>query len=142
MPGTSIPLSVLNDFDITAFETSLKTMIRRWDVSKSVYNNRPKAIDAKSNKQDFVVVKVSGNIEDMGAYGRTMVSIHLFAKDIESEKNGKKLSIMYQKIVDNMPESDGRLLISGYPRIVADVGDNYGYHARILNMETLIKVKQ
>lgn len=117
-------------------------MIRRWGVSKSVYTNRPKAVDSKSNKQDFVVVKISGNIDDLGTHGRTTVSIHLFAKDIESEKNGKKLSIMYQKVINNMPDSDERLLFSGHPRIVADVGDNYGYHARIINIETIIKVKQ
>lgn len=133
---------MLNDFDISDIESTLKDLVRSWNVSKNVYNNRPRAIDAKSSKQDFVVVKVAGSIEDLKTYGRTTVSIHLFAKDIESEKNGKKLSVMYQKVVSNMTGSVGRLLFTGTPRIIADTADNYGYHARVLNIETLIKLKQ
>ena len=129
----------MNDFDITDIETRMKTILRDdLAVSAKVFNNRPKSSDGTGN--DFVVVKVSGAVRDEAAYGECMVYIHLFAKDLANQKNGKKLSAMYKKIADGIPPSDGRYIFDETPKVLGDVPDDYGFHARIIQLHTIIKV--
>lgn len=130
----------MNDFDISDIEARLKTIIRdELKVSATVYNNRPKSAEISGN--DFCVVKVSGTVRDMAAYGECTVSIHLFAKDISNQKNGKKLSVMYKKLVAGLPYNDDRYLFDETPNIVGDTADDYGFHARIVQIPTIIKIK-
>lgn len=129
----------MNDFDITDIETRVKEIVRdELKVSTTVFNNRPKSADISGN--DFCVVKVSGTVQDRGAYGECVIGIHLFAKDISNQKNGKKLSVMYKKLVKGLPYDDGRYIFDETPTTVGDTADDYGFHARILQLHTIIKV--
>lgn len=129
----------MNDFDITDIETRLKVIVRdELGVSAKVFNNRPKSADIGGN--DFCVVKVSGSVRDLAAYGECTVNVQLFAKDISHQKNGKKLSVMYKKLVSGLPYEDERYLFDETPIIVGDTADDYGFHVRILQMHTIIKV--
>lgn len=124
-----------NDFDITIIEDEVMAIIRNLGVSKKVYPNRPKAADPAS---DFVVVGVDG-VDDRAAYGECTVSVDLFAKDIDSVKNRKKLSIMYQKLRSGFPAHAGRLLFDTEWNIVGDTPDDFGFHARMIRINTTIK---
>lgn len=126
---------MINNFDITAIEDEVRTIVRNLKVSDKVYANRPKATESSS---DFVVVKVS-DIADLAAYGECVVSIDLFAKDASGFKNGKKLSLMYHKLVNGLPASAGRLIFDTEPNILGDTPDDYGFHARLIRIKTIVK---
>lgn len=126
---------MINNFDITAIEDEVRAIVRNLKVSDKVYANRPKATESSS---DFVVVKVS-DIADLAAYGECVVSIDLFAKDASGFKNGKKLSLMYQKLVNGLPASSGRLIFDTEPNILGDTPDDYGFHARLIRIKTIVK---
>lgn len=126
---------MINNFDITAIEDEVRAIVRNLKVSDKVYANRPKAADPSS---DFVVVKVS-DITDMAAYGECIVSIDLFAKDASGFKNGKKLSLMYQKLVNGLPASVGKLIFDTEPNVLGDTPDDYGFHARLIRIKTIVK---
>lgn len=126
---------MINDFDITTIEDEVMAIVRNLGVSKKVYPNRPKAADPAT---DFVVVGVDG-LEDYSAYGECTVSIDLFAKDIDSVKNRKKLSVMYQKLRSGFPASAGRLIFEEEWNILGDTPDDFGFHARIIRINTTIK---
>lgn len=131
----------MNDFDITDIETRVKEIVRdRLKVSPTVYNDRPKSADIGG--RDFCVVKVIGSVIDRGAYGECDIGIHLFAEDVSHQKNGKKLSVMYKKLVAGLPYADGRYIFDETPTVIGDTADDYGFHARILKMHTIIKVLQ
>ena len=125
-----------NDFDITTIEDAVIEIVRNLGVSKKVYPNRPKATDSAT---DFVVVGVDG-VDDRAAYGECTVSIDLFAKDIDYVKNRKKLSVMYQKLRKGFPASSGRLLFDTEWNILGDTPDDFGFHARMIRIQTTIKV--
>lgn len=127
---------MMNDFDITMIEDEVKGILRNLKVSDKVYSNRPKAAESSS---DFVVALVSGEVRDMEAYGECMVSIYLFAKDNNGIKNGKKLSTMYQKIRKGFPASSGRLLFEISPLQSSDIPDDFGFHRRLIRIQTTIK---
>lgn len=127
---------MMNDFDITMIEDEVKGILRNLKVSDKVYSNRPKAAESSS---DFVVALVSGEVRDMEAYGECMVSIYLFAKDNNGIKNGKKLSAMYQKIRKGFPASSGRLLFEISPLQSSDMPDDFGFHRRLIRIQTTIK---
>lgn len=129
----------MNDFDISDIEARVKTIVRdELGVSETVFNNRPKSADITEN--DFCVVRVTGTVEDKAAYGECRIAISLFAKDVNNQKNGKKLSVMYKKLVAGLPYEDNRYLFDDTPTIVGDTADDYGYHARIIQMHTIIKI--
>ena len=124
-----------NNFDISEIRKTVMGILKSLGVSKKIYPNRPKAAETSN---DFVVVNVD-SIEDMAAYGECVVNISLFAKDIDFVLNDAKLSLMYRKIAEGFPSSEGRLLFDTEPNVLGDTPDDYGYHARIIRIKTTIK---
>lgn len=135
----------MNRFNISILEQSLMKIVKEIGVSSTVYFDRPKAA---SHQEDFCVVKVGGNITDSVTHGICRVYINLFAKDHDSQKNNAKLKVMQDKVITSFPTSydvyDGATLIASYlfddaPKVVADKADDFGYHMRMINIETTIK---
>lgn len=124
-----------NNFDISEIRRTVMGIIKTLGVSKKIYPNRPKVADTAN---DFVVVEV-GAIDDMSTYGECTVSVSLFAKDIDHVMNDTKLSVMYRKIADGFPASEGRLLFDTEPNVLGDTPDDFGFHARIIRIKTTIK---
>ena len=127
---------MINDFDISAIEDEIISIIRSLGVSKKVYPNRPKIADPSS---DFVVVSAINGVEDLSVYGTCAISIDLFAKDLDGIKNNKKLSVMYQKLRKGFPAESGRLLFDTEWNILGDTPDDFGFHARLIRVKTTIK---
>ena len=125
----------MNDFDITDIERVFTEAVRELGFTR-VWNNRPKATD--DSISDFVVVRVSGGISDVAAYGSCRVLVQLFARDILEMKNAKKLSVMQKKVLA-LPLWIEPLLIDGHPRVIGDTADDFGFHARIINFKVFIK---
>ena len=127
---------MINDFDITIVEEEVTKIVRNLGVSSKVYPNRPKVADPAN---DFVVVSTVNGIKDLSAYGECVVMIDLFAKDNDYVKNKKKLSAMYQKLRNGFPASSGRLLFDAEWNTLGDIPDDFGFHARLIRINTTIK---
>ena len=126
------------NYDITRIEECVRDIVRSLGVSQNVFCNRPKALP--ESLSDFVVVKVSGTVFDLATYARCTIRVDLFAKDVNSIKNGKKLSVMYQKLVEGIPSMVDKIFLTTSPNIVGDTGDDFGFHARMLQFNnTIIK---
>ncbi len=127
---------MINDFDITTIEDEVIRIIRNLGVSSKVYPNRPKEADPAN---DFVVVSMVNGVTDLSAYGECTIRIDLFAKDLDYVKNKKKLSAMYQKLRKGFPASSGRLLFDNEWNILGDTPDDFGFHARLIRVKTIVK---
>lgn len=126
------------NYDITTIEEEIRAIVRSLDVSDNVFPNRPKALP--ESIADFVVVKLSGTLFDLATFAKCTVRIDLFAKDVNNIKNGKKLSVMYQKLVAGIPSASGNILLTTSPNIIGDSPDDFGFHARMLQFNnTIIK---
>ena len=129
---------MMNVFDITELEDALVRIVRDdLKVSGTVYASRPKTAP---QRPDYVVARVSGGVEDMGAYGECRVVFELFAKNANSSKNGKRLSVMYRTLIEGLPSYFGRYEFDNMPNIVGDTEDDYGFNCRIVSIKTTIKV--
>jgi hypothetical protein len=126
----------MNVFDITAIEDGVREIVKNLGVSKKVYVNRPKEADPAS---DFVVVSLNSSVEDLSAYGRCAITISLFARDVDSFKNGKKLSVMYQKLAQGFPAEKDNMLFDTEWTVLGDTPDDFGFHARIIRINTILK---
>lgn len=126
------------NYDITTIEESVRAIVRSLGVSDNVFCNRPKSIP--ESVSDFVVVKVSGTVFDLAAYATCTIRIDLFAKDINAVKNGKKLSVMYEKLVAGIPTAVDKIFLTSSPNQIGDTPDDFGFHARMLQFNnTIIK---
>lgn len=126
----------LNNFDTTDIEMAFGTAVIDAGVTPRVFNNRPKA---KVQSPDFAVVRVGYDVTDLAAYGTCSVRIALYARDVDNEKNGIKLGVMYDKLLAGMPMETGRYLVDPNPVISPDIADDYGFHARIVTFRITIK---
>lgn len=128
---------MMNNFDQTIIETAIADVVRGLGISTNVFNNRPKS--SEKNLKDFVVCKVVGNIRDYGAYGICTVAVHLFAQDVANMKNGKKLSVMQEKLKEGVSnEIDGMVLDFKGIEPIGDTPDGFGYHVRIIQLKQVI----
>ena len=128
---------MINNFDQTAIEDAVVEVLQAANVSRHVFHNRPRS--ETTDLTDFIVCKVTGSINDRFAFGQCTLSVHLFARNVQNEKNAKKLSVMQGKVLPAIPRSVGNLIIDGTPTIVGDADDGNGYHARIINYKVTIK---
>ena len=128
---------MMNNFDQTIIETAIADVVRGLGVSANVFNNRPKS--SEKNLKDFVVCKVVGNIRDYGAYGICTVAVHLFAQDVANMKNGKKLSVMQEKLKEGVSNEIGGMVLD-FKGIepIGDTPDGFGYHVRIIQLKQVI----
>lgn len=126
----------MKSYDISTLENVLRGIIRDANVSTTVYLNRPKA--TVGAKDEFVVVDVNGSLEDKNVYGRGTVYVYFFARDVQEEKNWKRLSLMYERFIAAMPLRSGRYIFDENPTLIGDVPDDYGFHARVLRMKVSI----
>lgn len=127
----------MNNFDITDIENTLKGIVREAGVSETVYSNRPKA--TPTPKDDFVVVSVVGRVDDRAALGSCRVLIYLFARDAQAFKNGPKLSKMQTALKAGLPGFKGRYEFNRNYSVLGDAPDDYGYHARVIELFVTIK---
>ena len=131
-------MSITGNFDQSIIEGKLAEIIRKSGISERVFQgHRPSATEEKMN--DFVVVKVTGKIYDRLAYGDTVCSVDLFARDIRGLKNSKRLSEMYKKLNAVLPVTDEFLML-GQATPIADTSDGFGFTVRMINIKTIIKI--
>lgn len=132
-------------YDITQIEDAVRNVIVTGAVSGTVYKNRPKS---GPQVDDFVVVEVMENVDNQRAYGETSIGVQLFSRDVNNLKNDKKLSVMYDKVLDCMPaeivvKDSNQVVIASYlidePIILPDAPDGFGFHARIMNFPLTLK---
>ena len=126
----------MNVFDATALETLVKELLIAGNVTTMVFSNRPKA---KEQGGDFAVVSLASGVDDLAAYGNTELSIDLFARDVNNVKNSTKLSKMYNALMSAIPAESGRYMFSRTPMTLPDVSDDFGYTARIVTFQVIIK---
>lgn len=128
---------MMTDYDITDLESTVKSILRTAGVSQHVWGNRPKS--TSPTKDDFCVVSVSGPLRDVFAYGTCVVRISFFTKDVDGLKNDKKMSLMYKAFLSGFPARSGRYIFGQTPNVLGDVADDFGYHARIIQITVTIK---
>lgn len=134
-------------YDSTRLEDAIRGLLVSAGVCERVYSGRPKS---KVQENAFAVVTLTDSIVDADTYADTHLGIHLFVRDVESEKNGRKLSYMQKMLEGCIPAEmdvmeDGEVvdsyIIDLNPLILPDVADDYGFHARILDFTITIKNK-
>lgn len=132
-------------YDITLLEDAVRGIIITGAVSSTVYKNRPKS---GPQVNDFVVVEVMENVIDRRAFADTSIGVEFFSRDVNNLKNDKRLSVMYGKVLDCMPEQidvkdSNQNVIASYlvdePVVLPDAPDNFGFHARIMNFSLTLK---
>lgn len=126
----------MTNYDVTDLEQTFIGFVTDGGVTTTVYDARPKA---DVSHQDFAVVRMTGRLEDMATYGECEVGVHLFARDIQAMKNGKKLQRMQTALMAAVPAETEDFYVDIHPFVLPDVADDYGFHARIITFSVTIK---
>lgn len=126
------------NFDISKIENVLAAFVKANRLSEHVFRGQRPNVETKMN--DFVVVSVVTRITDRRALGRCTCRIEIFVKNLSNgEKNGTKLSLIYQKLTASFPIQDTTYLFDIHPAIVPLGDDGYGYNVIAVQFLTHIK---
>jgi len=128
----------MTNYDVTDLESAFIGFVKSGGVTDTVYDARPKAT---VSAQDFAVVRMTGRLEDLATYGECEMGVHLFARDLQAMKNGKRLKVMQSALMEAVPAETEDYVIDIHPFILPDVADDYGFHARIITFSVTIKNK-
>lgn len=128
----------MTNYDVTDLEQAFISFVKDGGVTDTVYDARPKAT---VQAQDFAVVRMTGRLEDLATYGECEMGVHLFARDLQAMKNGKRLKVMQTALMEAVPAETEDYVIDIHPFILPDVADDYGFHARIITFSVTIKNK-
>lgn len=128
----------MTNYDVTDLEQAFVGFVKDGGVTATVYDARPKAVDGV---QDFAVVRMTGRLEDLAAYGECEMGVHLFARDLRTVKNGAKLKMMQSALMAAVPAETDDFYVDIHPFVLPDVADDYGFHARIITFSVTIKNK-
>ena len=107
-------------------------------VSKNVFvSDRPNA--ATEQMKDFVVVALTGAMNDRNAYGDSHIRIDVFAKD----RNGgieatDKLEEMQKNVLGKFPMVNDKFT-TYKPRLVAGGDDGLGFHYLMITAKIVFK---
>lgn len=128
---------MINNFDITKIEDDFIGLVRGLKITDKIYTDRRKAADTAD---DFIVVRITGGIHDYATFGECTLSVRLFARDIANATNAKKLSYMQTKLLEGLQLGYKNYLYDECPNVLGDTSDDLGFHARIINIKTTIKI--
>ena len=126
------------NYDPTALENAVIDTLYTAGVSANVFPNRPRS--SERDLADFVVCRISGGVRDRGALAECVFNISLFARDVANMKNGKKLSVLQNKLHEALPYEIGSIVFKPYSfTVIGDAPDGNGYHARVINVQAFVK---
>ena len=126
------------NYNPNKIESELLDAIKSWNLSSYYYVGARPSSTITTGKSDFCVVRASTGITELDAYGETIVSIDLYAKDITTGiRNSKKLedmvSLLLNKVIFNTPHYK-----FSYSNLTPSIADGSGYFLQIFSLRTLI----
>lgn len=121
-------------------EEVLYNICKAAGTSDNIFSGRrPEATD--ESLESFVVVRMTGNIKDLGIIGLTMGTIYLYAKNLAGGiKNNKVLLDMHKTLESSFPYIDPHFIIEN-SRYGQETGfpDTNGYYVIAINLDITIK---
>lgn len=131
-----------NDYiNISAIETHFDKVIRKKICKECYAGTLPSTLSEKSQK--YVVIDCATGVNDLNAYGTTIVNIMLYAQPINGVKNVAALSALEKSfnkvLMEDGFDSEHYIVPREFVYSNTDYDSNYGMHFIIKAIRITIK---
>lgn len=126
------------NYDITEIEDTMFTRLSSLAISSNIFvGGRRKSVTA--DMSDFITVSVGSNIDDLRAYGTTVVNIGIYIRNFEGGlRDSVKHSTMFNAVLNALPYETGKYRFS-YDTNSPIVQDGLGFSVQFVSLLTFIK---
>ena len=128
----------LENYNIVDIEDTLIAKIKTLGLTSNLYpSSRPVAV-ANTGMPEIIVVRASTDVSDLGAHGRIMTVVEIYAKNSGNIINRSRVSSIRNTITSVLPYSSDKFSYSYFTETPL-AQDGNGYTFQMIKLITILK---
>ena len=128
----------VENYNVIEIEDTLIKKLATLNLTSNLYCGTRPSVTPTTGRTEYVVVRVSTEIDDRSAYGAIITVIEVYTKDKSNLPDRSRLSSFRNTIATVLPYSTQKYTYS-YSTETPTVSDGNGYTFQIIKLFTLIK---
>ena len=128
----------LENYNIVDIENTLIAKIKTLGLTSNIYPSGRPAVVVNTGMTEFLVVRTSTDVSDLGAHGRIMTVIEVYIKNAGNLPNRSRISSIRNTITTVLPYSSDKFSYSYFTETPL-AQDGNGYTFQMIKLITILK---
>ena len=128
----------LENYNIVDIEDTLIAKIKTLGITSNLYPSGRPAVVATTGMSEFLVVRTSTDVSDLGAHGRLITVIEIYTKNAGNLPNRSRISSIRNIITTVLPYSSDKFSYSYFTETPL-AQDGNGYTFQMIKLITILK---
>ena len=128
----------VDNYNIVDIENALIKKIVTLNLTQNLYPSIRPPVTPTTGKPEYIIVRASTDVSDLGAHGRIMMAIEIYAKDKGNLPARARISSFRNTIAAVLPYSSEKYSYSYFTETPLQ-SDSNGYTFQIIKLITILK---
>jgi len=128
----------LENYNIVDIEDTLIAKIKTLSLTSNLYPSGRPAVVVNTGMTEFLVVRTSTDVSDLGAHGRLITVIEIYTKNAGNLPNRSRISSIRNTITAVLPYSSDKFSYSYFTETPL-AQDGNGYTFQMIKLITILK---
>ena len=128
----------LENYNIVDIEDTLIAKIKTLGITSNLYPSGRPAVVVNTGMSEFLVVRTSTDVSDLGAHGRLITVIEIYTKNAGNLPNRSRISSIRNTITAALPYSSDKFSYSYFTETPLSQDGN-GYTFQMIKLITILK---
>ena len=128
----------LENYNIVDIEDTLIAKIKTLGLTSNLYPSGRPAVVVNTGMTEFLVVRTSTDVSDLGAHGRLITVVEIYTKNAGSLPNRSRISSIRNTIATVLPYSSDKFSYSYFTETPLSQDGN-GYTFQMIKLITILK---
>lgn len=128
----------LENYNIVDIEDALIAKLKTLGLTSNLYPSGRPAVVVNTGMTEFLVVRTSTDVSDLGAHGRLITVIEIYTKNAGNLPNRSRISSIRNTITAALPYSSDKFSYSYFTETPLSQDGN-GYTFQMIKLITILK---
>lgn len=128
----------LENYNIVDIEDTLIAKIKTLGLTSNLYPSGRPAVVVNTGMTEFLVVRTSTDVSDLGAHGRLITVVEIYTKNAGNLPNRSRISSIRNTIATVLPYSSDKFSYSYFTETPLSQDGN-GYTFQMIKLITILK---
>jgi len=128
----------VENYNIVDIEDALIAKIKTLGLTSNLYPSSRPAVVVNTGMAEFIVVRTSTDVSDLGAHGRIMTVVEIYTKNAGNLPNRSRISSIRNTIATVLPYSSDKFSYSYFTETPL-AQDGNGYTFQMIKLITILK---